>query len=242
MESFDNHINPPFTKIWVDDFSDYDNANRTEYVIQDAYDAMSYHDPITVYVILDNDRMYKGDQLIPTTKNGREYLIGYSHQKNRYVLYLSYTRERHTKLIPIAEYKDPNGALHGLMTFSTVGSHDRLAAHIYRMIKTYVDGDYGIHETILGIIADAGYRDDPRFQYLNELAISYEVSNLSKDLPVRFKEALHSLQDIHPGSCATAYSDIYDVFVKYDFFKNPNTEIIQNIVKDIMIALGNYIV
>lgn len=243
MKSIDNHIQSPNSIRWIDPQNLFLHSNEVHHINQDEYDMHSTHDPSTVYVIMDSptDKMYIGDYEIPKEAHSRQYLMSYNDKENVYKIYLNLISNYRDNLVPVAKYKDVNDAIKALHAYKSVGYHTKAAAATYQAIANYIDEIYGINEAIISIISAFGYRDDPRMQYLNEAAISYGVTNKDRDLPQYYRAALHNLKDRKPDSVIVTYSDIYDVFVKYNFFKEINSENLSDPVNDIIVCINRYI-
>lgn len=242
MKSRDNCINNPTETKFIDARNLFDDSRNVEYISQEMYEIMNHHDPDTVYIIKDSieDDMYLGDYKIPKPAHSRNYLLSFSDHRKMYTIYLNLVSRFRDNLVPVAEYEDVNDALAALHAFKSVGYHTKTAYALYQSLQNYINGIYGINEAITGMIAVYGYRDDPRFQYLMETAISYGVANDTRDLPQYYRAALHNLKDMKPDSIIVIYSDIYDVFVKYNFFKDVDTTDLSMQINDIMNVFDKY--
>ena len=240
MKSMDNHINNPMETKWIDPTS-FTKSNEVHYITQEQYDMMGSRNPEVVFVIIDSpeDRIYLGDYEIPKPVHSRQYLMAFSDHRKMYQIYLNLISGHRDNLVPVAEYDNVNDALKALHAYQSVGYHTKMAYNIHQSITNYIDEVYGINEAIIGIIAAAGYRDDPRLQYLNEEAIHYGVTNKDRDLPQYYRAALHNLKTTKPDAVISVYSDIYDVFIKYNFFKD--IEDLANPVNDVIACINKYI-
>lgn len=238
MNSYNENIEHHFQRKWIPEFPDFSLSKVVTVMNQAMYESFAYHDPKTMYVIYDTDNLYLGDQLIPKMKNGRKYMLTYCDHRKIYSIYTHIIINGKERLIPIADYEDPNVALRVLKEYNMLGYHGIAAPKIYSMIQYYMDDIYGIHEVIMGIISISGFKDDQRLQHVNELARVNGVDNKCKDLTPIFKESLTYLKNKEP--IFKLYSDIYDIFLKYDFFKSNNVKV-DDIIKDIMICIGEFI-
>lgn len=241
MKSIDNHIQNPMATKWLDYRDLFMGSNELHYITQEQYDMHKTHDPETVYIIIDSttDRMYIGDQEIPKPAHSRQYLMSFDDHRNVYKVYLNLVSNYRDNLVPVAEYQDVKDAVKAIQAYASVGYHTKAAYATYQALGSYIDEEYGINEAIIGIIAAFGYRDDPRLQYLNEEAIHYGVTANARDIPQYYRAALHNLKDRKADSVIVAYSDIYDIFVKYDFFKEMDD--LSGPVKDIIACINKYI-
>ena len=242
MKSTDNNISST-SKQWLDIREDYFfNAYGTAYCDKENYDLISVHDPNTVYVIIDSPTcdMYLGDCKIPKPSHERMYLMTYDEDDDKYIIYLNLISNFRDNLVPVCRFKDPQEALDALHQYTCVGWHTNMARNIYMSIINYVDEVYGINEAIISMITCFGYSNDPRLQYLCEEAISYGVENDARDLPQYYRAALHNLRTGKPDSLIVLYSDIYDVFVKYNWFKDSKDENLSAEVNDIIDVARKY--
>ena len=247
MKSMDNHINHPMETRWIDPRS-FNSTNEVHYITQERYDMMRSRNPEVVFVIIDSpeDRMYLGDYEIPKPAHSRQYLISFEDHRKVYKIYLNLISNYRDNLVPVAEYDNLEDAVKALHAYQSVGYHTKSAYNVYQSIANYIKKVYGINESIIGMIASFGYRDDPRLQYLNEEAIHYGVTNKDRDLPQYYRAALHNLKTVKPDAVIGMYSDIYDVFVKYNFFPGIDFDRDNDIdlskpVNDIIACVNRYI-
>lgn len=226
MKSTDYNLNDPFAidSIHLQRTLDSSHYPNIEHVDQNFYDLIQVKDPNTVYIINDSTdgRVYYGDILILKERNDVSYLIG-TDKNGNYVLYMNSVVGFNDKLIEICKYKDPQDAINSLNLFNNAGSHQPINLKIYSTIIPYIDNNISINDLILGIIVIFGFKNDPRFQYLIETSRQYilEVNGkIDKDLPPLWREELRHFKDRYPDSLFTYYSNIYDIMVKYNFFKD----------------------
>lgn len=226
MKSTDYNLNDPFVidSINLQRTLDSRHYPNIEHVNQNFYDLIQIKDPNTVYVINDatDGRIYYGDILIPKERNDVSYLIG-NDKKGNYVLYMNRVVGFNDKLIEICKYKDPQDAINNLNLFNNSGSHQPMNLKIYTTIISYLNDNISINDMILGIIVIFGFKNDPRLQYLIETSRRYimEVNGkIDKDLPPLWREELRHFKDRYPDSLFIYYSDLYDIIVKYNFFKD----------------------
>ena len=245
MYSSDNTINDPNHKEILNPYEALNLSNHIEVlsVTQEQYDLMAYHDPQVVYIIYDSRRgdMYIGDNLIPRPQNKNQYLLALGDHRKSFIIYLNAVTGYLDDLIPVAEFSDINAAIAALYQYKKVGTHINLGHVVCSIVECYMNGEYGINEALINIIAESGFRDDIRLQYLNEKAISYGVSNKDKNLPQYYIAALHNLKDKDPNAIISIYSDLYDVFVKYNFMEDITEDNIHEVVSDLMTAMHSYV-
>lgn len=242
MYSSDNTINDPNHKIAID--LSYVSTHTTIVPISQAdYDMMGFHDPRTIYFITDSKLgdMYLGDTIIYKFQNKNEYLLALGDHTKSFIIYLNSISCHRDNLIPVAEFDDINDAIKALYQYKKVGTHTNLGSVICSIVESYMDDVYGVNEAIINMIAASGFRDDIRLQYLNEKAMSYGVSNKDKQLPQYYVAALHNLKDNEPDTTISIYSDLYDIFVKYDFMKEVDDDNISDVVYDLTTAMYSFV-
>lgn len=212
------------------------------HLTQDEYDVMSKHDETTTYVITDakDGRMYIGSRLIPISKNDRQYLLGYDPYKYKYILYLNSVEGYMDQLVPIAEFNNPQDAINALISCNHLNDHNETFFKIIKVLTQYIDGDVGMNSTLISMISILGYRDDGRLQDLNRLSIIYNDDQSAKDISQQHRLMLHQEKDVSTNALISIYSDLYDLFVLNDFFKDyktiddVDTETIQKFSKDVL--------
>ena len=249
MKSTNFNLNASMTQKEINAFSIIENNPALEVAIvtQDEYDVMQYHDEHTVYVIKDDEpRMYMGSKKIPVNKNDTQYLVGYDPSSLTYILYVNQVAGYKDNIIPIAEFKTAQEALRALSAYSTIGTHARSDIKILTVLDDYLQQITGMNTTIISMISSMGYRDDARLQYLNELSIIFGDDLMGTDISPLHRESLYAISQQHPESLAPLYSEIYDVFVKYNFFNkyehvdDLGKDLIKNVLSDINSAYSKY--
>lgn len=193
-----------------------------EKISQELYDLIQVKDPLKIYVISDSNdgRIYFGDHLIPKEQTSSKYVIGIDKVTNEYVLYMNLVDEHSDHLIPISRYSDPQDAFDAMNMCSNAGSHERINLALFTSICAFIDEYITIHDLILGIISLLGFKNDPRLQTVIEVSLSFGANQNKSDLPSIFKEELPFMQERYSNNLFKLYGMIYNVIVKYDFFKD----------------------
>ena len=241
MESRDNSLNNPNQ---IQQLDAYNLTNHVDVIplTQEEYD-LRPHDPEDVYIILDSPSadIYLGDKKLPKPAHINQYLLAIGEHRKSFIIYLNMVSNYRDNLVPVAEFNDINDAILALYEYRHIGTHTNLGAIVCEILEHYQDNVYGINEAIINMIAASGFRDDQRLQYLNEEAIHYGVTNKDRVLPQYYVAALHNLKSRKPDSTIVIYSDIYDIFVKYDFLKEVKPDEIKNVICDILTAMHSYV-
>lgn len=219
-----------------------------QYVFQEEYDLLTSYDERTVYIIKDSKspRMYIGRNAVPINTNDRQYLIGFNPYTCKYIIYLNIVSGKIDHNVPICEYNDPQQAINALIVHSHIGDHDKVFMKILKVLEQYIEGNVGMNTTLISFISVLGYRDDLRLQYLNELSIKYDDDQAGRDISQFHREMLHNEKYANKNSLVALYSDIYDLFVEFDFFKqyksidDIETSIIQSFSKKLLTAARSY--
>lgn len=236
MKSTDNTINNPIRKVELDATALQSDPMDVITLTQDEYDSISKHDPRCVYLIDDGSfqRMYVGDQRIPTINRSSMYFMAYNADKNKYCVYLNLVSNGHDNLCPVSVYDNADDALSALTTATLNGSFSSEVSSMRNILTMYRDRDLGVHECILGILTTQGWNNDPRFQILIEEANRYGIDDSAPDLPIEYKAMLHNIRyDNFMSSFDALYSDIYDIIVKYKWFENAEDHTINDALKEI---------
>ena len=192
------------------------------YITQDDYDRMTQYDETTTYIITNSreGRMYIGSREIPVSKNDHQYLLGFNPYTNKYILYLNSVEGYVDHNIPIREFNNPQDAIDTLIVFNHINDHDEIFLKIIKVLSQYIIGNVGLNQTLISMIAVLGYRDDGRLQDLNRLSIIYNDDQSAKDISSLHRMMLHNEKDKNINGLVSVYSDIYDLFVLFDFFKS----------------------
>lgn len=234
MKSTDNTINPPIPKVELNVNDLYGMQDmKVLRISKDEYDAIGKHDSRTVYIIDDGTErnIYVGDLKVPTVARSSRYLISY--ENNKYVLYLNLASNGHDNLCPIARYDNVDDAVSALHSTTINGSHDSIVNAIRDMVNMYANYELGLHECIMSIFTINQWNIDPRFQVLNDKAISYGVTSSQHDISESFRTMLHNIKSANRGSLDELYSDMYDIIVKYNWLKDKSSSTIDDVTKEI---------
>ncbi len=218
------------------------------HLTQAEYDVMTQHDETTTYVITDSKdgRMYIGSRLIPISKNDRQYLLGYDPYKNKYILYLNAVEGYIDHIAPISEFANPQDAINALITCNHLYDHNATFLKIIKVLAEYIIGNVGMNQTLISMISVLGYRDDGRLQDLNRLSIVYNDDQSARDISSVHKLMLHNEKDNNMNGLVSVYSDLYDLFVLNNFFKDyetiddVDTATIRKFSKDVLSTLRSY--
>lgn len=241
MKSTDHNINNPLKCICIDllrTVESWDFPNTLK-VTQEKYDLIQIHDPHTIYTITDSSdgRSYYGDALIINDNVSIKYYLG-QNDKNEYVIYVNQLagtgNNNVQQLVPICAYNDPQTAIDALSKCNKTGSHIKRDLDIYNIIKSYIDKYISTHEFIISIIAAFNFKEDPRLQTLIEFAVGHNSHKCSREFPPFYADQLPRMRDYYPESLFVIYSNLYDLIVKYNFFKDKKYEDVNvNLSKEI---------
>lgn len=233
MFSTDNNI---FNHLAVDEIEllreiDSDKLPHVVYCDENTFkNKIKIKDPNTVYYV-DHKHMFYGDTEINIHQNPvNRYLLGHSIDKgsDKYIIYMVYDQNNNeimtkNRIVEICSFKSPEDALRILDLYNKLGYHDSLHVNIYKMILQYLWGNININDLIIGAIGEFGYKNDPALQTLITTINSYGANYSKKDLPMILREELRSLKkyslENHKYFLIAKYSDIYDVIIKYNFFR-----------------------
>lgn len=230
MNSTDHNINNPFQKSCINLLKTVESWKMPTfvgYISQEEYDLIKIHDPNSIYAVnTDNGVvLYLGDIKIEAPEIKNKYYIGMNDNKE-YVVYMdqnSGTGDYFTglqNLVPICTYADPQVAIDQLSKFNRVGSHNYRDISIYSLLKSYIDKEISTHELIISILVEFNFREDPRLQNLIEFAMSHNVHKCMKEFPAFYSGQIRVMKDNKPESLFVLYSNLYDLVVKYNFFKD----------------------
>lgn len=239
MNSTDHNINNPMGGSTIELLRMID-ANVTYTMVcvtQETYDMMSSHDPNTMYIISDSPdkRIYIGDTLIRSNNTTKKYFIG-QEDVNRYIIYMNTKSGNFIEsdyLVPICMYDNAQSAIDALSKFNKVGSHIKLDNDIYNIIISYIDKHLSTHEFIVSIISAYNFKEDPLLQQIIQFAISYGVHKCMKEFPSFFVTQLSRMRTTESRSLLVMYSNLYDLMVKYDFFKGKKYQLDVDTINDI---------
>lgn len=253
MKSTDHNLNNP-TKVNVIELLREISSLSTpniEIVSQKFYDLIQIKEPNTLYFINDSNppRIYFGEILISNDKCEGKYFITTGNRINEYDLYLKEEIYGNDKLIKICKYDDPQKAIDALNLYNNIGSHDKISISLYNILINYIDKDISLNDLLLGIFTIFGFKEDPRLQELIQLTFTYEQnSNDKTDISPMLRCEIRNFRDKYPLSLYRIYSNLYDIIVKYYFFKDEkyhsdvNFINLSEIIKDIInVFFNNYV-
>lgn len=223
MKSTDQNLNNPLRIGDIDLLREAESwRNPTvQLITQEEYDLLQTKDPLTIYVIHGSNphRMYLGDCMIHEDSRSCKYLVGMDESK-AYVLYMSIRDNGIDKIVPISRYKNPQDAIDAMNMCHNAGSHQKTNMVLFNSIAAFIDNHISVNDLVIGVLCIFGYERDPRLQNIIEVAISFGVKSSKLDIPVIFREELPSMGDRYENSLFDLYSDVYNIIVKYDFFKD----------------------
>lgn len=241
-ESTDNNINNNTAIKWLDIRGGLETVKYTRKKLTSAeYNLIQLKDPLTVYKLTDTDELYIGDQQIRINKSGSKYVLGLDDE---YTVY--YYNESNGIMQPIMQFDELEAAINKLKEYQRLGTDCRYAFDIYTIIRNYISGDIGIHDAIIGIIVAAGLKMyQSHIQVLNEMVIGSGYKNYERDLPEMLKIYLPKIASEHVYTLIPLYSDIYNIFMYYQFFKESKYKVdepdLSVVIKDIIITVDTFI-
>ena len=206
---------------------------------KDYYDAMQQHDPRTTYIVKFKDgvtRCFIGDMPIEKVSRRPKYVMSITDNcEYQIFINLADTKSYDSQsiLIPLVRYDDPQKAINALHAYRKVGSSEKISLEIFIALGSYISKENGINELLINLIGNLGYRDDPRLQYLNELAVTYGVESSTRDLSPTYRTMLHNIANKKADTLVPLYSAFYDVIVKYDFFKGKKYSLARREVEEL---------
>lgn len=244
MRSTDHNLNNPMSVDPIQLEPQYDALEMLQvcHMPKHLYDQLAIKDPYTLYIVTDLQTgavsQYYGENLIPHTKQTPQYLMALNEQ-GEYVIYQNERDERYPFkdcLIDICRHDNPQDAINVLRMFNKVGSHHLANISIYRLLVSYIKKDISINDFIIGVLGVYGYRDHPKLQQVIQTTYSYGVmegqidpqdkdrgyGKYQMDIPVLLRNEIGELARAYPESLYPYYSAIYDVIIKYDFFRHPD--------------------
>lgn len=181
------------------------------------YVMMSRHDEKTLYLIMDKDgRAFMGDIEITNVYRAGHYVLGYDAETKQYILFQNIRSNWHDHLVEICCFESADAGIKALDTYNKGLGVDKLKQDIFMAINTYVRGLANLHQTIIQLISAAGFQDDPRLQEVILFCHINGSDHTNKDIPDRVRASLHNLARSRPETLYPMYSNLYDVFVKYD--------------------------
>ncbi len=201
-------------------------------VTQDFYDRIAEPDPHTCYVITDAEdgRMYYGKTMIIPSKLGPRYFLS-QDRESEYILYVndrSYNRSG-DHLLEVCRFDDVNKALETMRLYNRVGSHASNNLQIYKTLINYINEELSIDEAILSVLVIMGYKEQPEFQSVVQFLVATNAGTyLNGDHQPRWRENLTPIcseelkrrAKVYPGTLYEFYNSVYEIFVKYNFFKS----------------------
>lgn len=188
-------------------------------VPQDFYDLMTSHDNNTLYVISDSNEpiSYLGDIRVYDYKN--KYFIG-QNINGYYVIYKNEYICKSSELIPICIYDNPQAAIDDLSRFNRVGSHVKRDFDIYNIIKSYINRDISTHDFIIAILTIFNFTESSGLYSIIEVAVTYCETNSKLEFSSSYLEIIGKINSSYPNTIFTIYSKLYDLLIKYNFFKD----------------------
>lgn len=255
MKSTDHNINDP-TCIGTIPFHRYVESwelPTIEYISKEGYDLMNVHDPYIMYIITDVEPrlMYYGDIEIKQAKAPKTYYMTTRYlgdiNEYEYVIYVN-TKDgsphNGDNLIEICKFNNAQDAINALHLYNSAGSHSFMGLQINKILSEYILRHISIHDCIVGLISSYGDRNHPGLQSIIQMGVTYGTKHTDVDLPVLLREEIKNMRGLHPF--VTIYANIYDVFVKYNLFRDKlyidiiGTPKMVPILKDVFIAIiGN---
>lgn len=226
MNSTDHNLNNPMEvdSIYLHPTIDANKAMQVQFLTREKYDLLNPKDPYMLYVVDEgNGETHKYYGEIPVEygkKMSNKYVMGPSLSKDgEYDIYIN-DIWRNTGLTYIATFKDVQTAIDMLHLYNNTGTHSNISIKIYKIILSYINKNIGIHDLLISIISELGYKGTPELQNTILLAISFDAINCKSDLPVVFREELHNIASSTINYTTKLYSRFYDLIVKYNFFKD----------------------
>lgn len=195
------------------------NLPKIYYVTQEWYDLLPSKDPHAIYIIIGakDRRVYHGEVLVVEENRKPEYFLCSNGEE--YKIYINFRENYVDRLIPIASYKDIYDAMRDLNRFNCVGSHADWALQCYNIIYFYLTKEISLQNMMIGILSAMGYKNHPMLQALIEYSLSLGVNNQSMEPCMELVENLPHFKKRH--FLFRMYSDLYDLLVLFDFFKDP---------------------
>lgn len=226
MNSTDHNLNNPMEvdSIYLHPTIDANKAIQVQFLTREKYDLLNPKDPYVVYIVDEGNgeiNKYYGEILV---KNGpskiNRYVMGPSIDK--YGEYNIYANNifGNTGLTYIATFKDVQTAIDMLHLYNNTGTHSDISIKIYKIVVSYINKNISIHELLISIISELGYKNTPELQHTIQLAITFNALECKNDLPIIFREELHDVMEWSNNCTTKLYAIFYDLVVKYNFFKD----------------------
>lgn len=240
MKSTDHNINNPLKTLSIDLQRTVESWRMPKVVgsmSQEEYDLIAIKDPNSIYIVHTPDGktlLYLGEHLIESPKINNKYYMGMT-ENGEYTIYVDQnagTGDYFTgmqNLIPVCTYADPQVAMDQLVKFNKVGSHMDRDYSLYTMIKNYIEKEISTHELIVGILVEFNYREDCRLQNIIEFAVGHNAHRSIREFPTFYSYQIREMKEMKPESLFVLYSNLYDLIVKYDFFRDKKYQDIENL-------------
>lgn len=228
MKSTDHNLNNPTS---VDLITLQKTAESWQYPTiwngtEEAYKLIQIKDPFTYYIIDDpsnnpmkRPRIYMGDHLIQICPDQVKYLIGVNKHGD-YEIYMDTVSYGCDHLIPIRTYHSPQQAITDITFFNNVGSHTDYAIRSYRVLLSYINREISLNDALIGILVAFGFKESVEIQEVIQTGITYGCNHVDVDLPVPYRDMLPVLRDHAKNFLVKKYSNLYDLMVKWNFFKD----------------------
>lgn len=228
MKSTDYNINNPTS---VDLITLQRSVESWQYptikpVTKEEYDLIQIKDPFTFYVIKDNfsnpmkrPTIYMGDHLVSFDEDVVRYMLGIN-KHGEYEIYMDTVGFGYDKLIPIRRYPSAQQAINDLTFFNNVGSHTDYGIRTYRILLSYINREISLNDTLIGILSAFGFRDSVEIQEVIQTGIKYGCTHVDIDIPVYYRDMLPVLREHTKNFLVKKYANLYDLIVKWDFFKD----------------------
>ena len=231
MKSTDNNINKPLKVDTLHLAREVESWQfmKILYVTQENYDAMNFYDPYTAYVIKDpgSSRVYYGSMRVDNDSYVRnpKYVMGLTSE-GEYAIFMNTS----SRLIQISRYNDVQKAFEALKLLSNIGSYYEMDWHIYNFLTAYIDKDITCNQMIISIMSELfNIKETAEFQSFIQILSTDGADNEYKDISPMLREDLgrwtsanfqrtdNYSQEVY--RLMSIYSDIYNIIVKYNFFK-----------------------
>lgn len=195
-------------------------------VTQDMYNLLQFKDPFTYYVIegssdhpLKRPIIYFGEHLVEIDIDCVRYLMGIN-ERNEYEIYMDTVGCGSHNLIPIRRYDSVQQAVNDLTFFNNAGSHTDYGIRTYRILLSYINREISLNDTLIGIISAFGFKDSVEIQEVIQTGITYGCTHHDIDLPMHYRDMLPVLRDHAKNFLVKKYANLYDLIVKWNFFKD----------------------
>lgn len=205
----------------------FEPLSTTIALTEEEYVLIANKCPKTIYIIKESGTVYMGDTLVGDLKRYiPKYLMTLSVEPPlEYIIYFNQKSSSdkwyvNDNLIEIQRYNDPQECLEQLHLFNRAGSHELTSIQLYNILVNYIDKNIHIHDLLIGLISLFGYKNDPRLQEVIQVCISHGTQHSTESFPVLFLEELSTLKDSSSNHLFKIYSDLYDVLLTYNFFKD----------------------